>query len=82
MPMPMQSVFTGSLRLLTVLARLVSALHIEIKMSRDEAKAKESLTALFAKVDKNGNGELDLPELQRVFGEHADQFLKFCDKDR
>ena len=51
-------------------------------MSRDEAKATEALTALFAKVDKNGNGELDLAELQRVFGEHADQFLKFCDKDR
>jgi len=50
-------------------------------MSRDEAKATEALTALFAKVDKNGNGELDLAELQRVFGEHADQFLKFCDKD-
>ena len=74
--------FTGSWSVLTVIAQLVSALHIESTMSRDEAKAKESLTALFAKVDKNGNGELDLPELQRVFGEHADQFLKFCDKDR
>jgi len=50
-------------------------------MSRDEAKAKESLSALFSKVDKNSNGSLELSELKRVFGEHADQFLKFCDGD-
>jgi len=50
-------------------------------MARDEAKAKESLTALFGKIDTNGNGSLEYSELQRVFGEHADQFLQFCDKD-
>jgi hypothetical protein len=48
---------------------------------RDEAKAKESLTALFGKIDKNGNGSLDMAELKRVFGDMAEQFLKFCDQD-
>merc|ERR1711865_359527 len=33
-------------------------------MSRDEAKAKESLTALFAKVDSNSNGTLEYKEFQ------------------
>jgi methylenetetrahydrofolate reductase (NADPH) len=50
-------------------------------MSRDQAKATESLTALFGKVDKNGNGTLEVDELKRVFGEHAEQFLQFCDAD-
>jgi len=50
-------------------------------MSRDEAKAKESLTALFGKIDKNANGSLDMAELKRVFGDMAEQFLKFCDQD-
>jgi len=51
-------------------------------MSRDEAKATESLAALFAQVDVNGNGKLEYTELTRVFGEFAEQFLEFCDQDK
>jgi len=51
-------------------------------MSRDEAKATESLAALFAKVDVNANGKLEYNELTRVFGDFADQFLEFCDQDK
>jgi cysteine synthase A len=51
-------------------------------MSRDEARATESLAALFAKVDVNANGKLEYSELTRVFGEFADQFLEFCDQDK
>jgi fructose-bisphosphate aldolase class I len=51
-------------------------------MSRDEAKATESLAALFAQVDVNANGKLEYSELTRVFGEFADQFLEFCDQDK
>merc|ERR1719473_1395151 len=34
----------------------------------------------FALIDVNKNGELDKEELGKVFGEHADQFLTYCDK--
>jgi nucleoside diphosphate kinase len=51
-------------------------------MSRDEAKATESLAALFAQVDVNANGKLEYSELTRVFGEFADQFLEYCDQDK
>lgn len=50
-------------------------------MARNEENAKASLAQLFAKVDQNQNGTLEYSELQRVFGEFADQFLQFCDKD-
>jgi len=52
-----------------------------IMATRDEAKATEVLTSLFQKVDVNANGALCLSELKRVFGEHAGQFLTFCDGD-
>jgi len=54
---------------------------VDSEMSRDEAAAKASLAALFAKVDTNSNGSLEYKELQCVFGDFADQFLKFCDAD-
>jgi len=46
---------------------------------QDAREAK--LGELFAKIDSNGNGELEASELKSVFGEFADQFLKNCDSD-
>jgi len=43
------------------------------------------LATRFAKIDSNSNGTLEFSELETVFGEHAEEFLKFCDgaeKDR
>merc|ERR1712070_33687 len=40
---------------------------------------KEELTARFNKIDVNSNGKLEKSELASVFGEYADEFLKFCD---
>jgi len=42
---------------------------------------EEELAKLFAQIDTNSNGELDKAELTKVFGEHAEQFLQFCDAD-
>lgn len=49
---------------------------------RDEAGAREALTALFGRVDKSGNKSLELCELQAAFGAQADSFLQFCDADK
>merc|ERR1711998_19487 len=40
---------------------------------------KAELTARFNKIDVNSNGKLEKSELASVFGEYADEFLKFCD---
>merc|ERR1712178_27425 len=45
----------------------------------------QELTTRFEQIDLNSNGSLELSELANVFGEHAEEFLKFCDsgdKDR
>merc|ERR1719353_1079080 len=47
-------------------------------MSLDRAK---ELSDRFKLIDTNGNGTLEVSELQSVFGEHATEFLKFCDGD-
>lgn len=39
------------------------------------------LTSRFALIDTNSNGSLEKSELASVFGEHAQEFLKFCDGD-
>jgi len=39
------------------------------------------LTTRFNAIDTNANGTLDKSELSAVFGEHAEQFLQFCDGD-
>jgi len=49
--------------------------------ARDESRAKAALSGLFQKIDANANGILEVAELQRIFGEHASQFLQFCDAD-
>merc|ERR1711865_1147136 len=55
---------------------------ISLNMShRDEAQATEALKTLFGKVDLDNNGKLSVSELKRVFGDHAEQFLQFCDND-
>jgi len=49
----------------------------------DAAAAKTTLEGLFDRIDAliNQDGQASYEELQAVFGEHADEFLKFCDKD-
>jgi len=47
----------------------------------DIEKAKATLKSLFNQIDTSGNEELDSKELEVVFGEHASDFLKFCDGD-
>merc|ERR1711998_41634 len=37
------------------------------------------LTTRFGLIDTNSNGKLEKSELVAVFGEHAEEFLKFCD---
>merc|ERR1719399_2211496 len=37
------------------------------------------LTTRFNQIDVNKNGKLEKSELKAVFGEHASEFLKFCD---
>ena len=37
------------------------------------------LASRFAKIDTNSNGTLEFSELEIVFDEHAEEFLKFCD---
>jgi hypothetical protein len=43
-------------------------------------KAAE-LKARFEIIDTDGSGKLELAELEKAFGEHAQQFLQFCDAD-
>jgi quinol monooxygenase YgiN len=40
------------------------------------------LKTRFGQIDTNNNGSLEKSELIAVFGEHADEFLKFCDGDQ
>merc|ERR1711934_710930 len=49
----------------------------------DAAAAKTTLEGLFDRIDAliNKDGEASKEELTKVFGEHAEEFLKFCDKD-
>merc|ERR1719263_2017943 len=49
----------------------------------DAAAAKTTLEGLFDRIDAliNKDGEASKDELTKVFGEHAEEFLKFCDKD-
>jgi uncharacterized OsmC-like protein len=42
---------------------------------------KAQLADRFKLIDSNSNGKLEVSELKAVFGEHADEFLKFCDDD-
>merc|ERR1719281_1304314 len=50
-------------------------------MDKDAAKA--TLEGLFDRIDAliKKDGEASKAELEAVFGEHAGEFLKFCDKD-
>merc|ERR1719298_325522 len=50
-------------------------------MDKDAAKA--TLENLFDRIDAlmKKDGEASKAELEAVFGEHAGEFLKFCDKD-
>ena len=41
-------------------------------MDRDAARAREALAALFARMDRSGDGVLDVAELSTVFGDHAE----------
>merc|ERR1711924_352839 len=45
----------------------------------EERKAR--CTALFARIDTDGDGKLSREELQKVFGPLADDVLKGCDTD-
>jgi glutathione S-transferase len=49
----------------------------------DATAAKATLEGLFDRIDAliNKDGMASYEELQAVFGPHADEFLKFCDKD-
>jgi quinol monooxygenase YgiN len=42
---------------------------------------KVELTERFNIIDTNGSGALELAELEACFGEHAGEFLQFCDKN-
>ena len=53
--------------------------RLTLAPTRDESRAKDALKGLFQKIDANANGILEIAELQRIFGEHASQFLQFCD---
>jgi len=46
-----------------------------------QAAREEKMVELFAKIDSNGNGELEVSELKSVFGDFAEQFLAHCDLD-
>merc|ERR1711907_511940 len=49
----------------------------------DAAAAKTTLGGLFDRIDQliKKDGQASKAELEAVFGEHAAEFLKFCDKD-
>merc|ERR1719272_1475032 len=49
----------------------------------DKEAAKVTLETLFGRIDSliAKDGKASKAELSKVFGEHADQFLQFCDKD-
>merc|ERR1711924_284959 len=49
----------------------------------DSAAAKVTLEGLFDRIDAliTKDGQASYEELTAVFGEHAEEFLKFCDKD-
>merc|ERR1719345_398813 len=49
----------------------------------DKEAAKVTLETLFGRIDSliAKDGKASKAELSKVFGEHADQFLEFCDKD-
>jgi len=49
----------------------------------DQAAAKTTLEGLFDRIDAliSKDGVASYDELKAVFGEHADEFLQFCDKD-
>merc|ERR1711907_662549 len=55
----------------------------EHSVNMDAETAKTTLGGLFDRIDAlvNKDGEASYEELTKVFGEHADEFLKFCDKD-
>ena len=40
-------------------------------MDRDAARAREALAALFARMDRRGDGVLGVAELSTVFGDYA-----------
>ena len=48
-------------------------------MLMPEACSAAELTQRFNLIDTNSNGTLEKSELRAVFGEHAEEFLKFCD---
>lgn len=50
-------------------------------MSVNVEAAKETLSGLFKQIDTSGNSTLDVNELKAVFGDHASEFLKFCDEN-
>ena len=49
----------------------------------DKGAARATLEALFDRIDAliKHDGEASKAELEAVFGDHAGEFLKFCDKD-
>jgi len=47
--------------------------------NNDTMDKKAELASRFALIDTNSNGTLEVSELEAVFGEHATEFLKFCD---
>merc|ERR1719272_2409939 len=49
----------------------------------DKEAAKVTLETLFGRIDSliAKDGKASKAELSKVFGDHADQFLEFCDKD-
>ena len=48
---------------------------------RNEANGRVALTSLFNAFDLDGNGVLQPSELAVAFGDHAKEFLEFCDQD-
>merc|ERR1711907_225853 len=58
-------------------------LHTPRNNTMDAAAAKTTLGGLFDRIDQliKKDGQASKAELEAVFGEHAAEFLKFCDKD-
>ena len=48
---------------------------------RNKDNAIISLSDLFTKIDTNENGKISIVELETVFGDHAEHFMQFLNRD-
>ena len=57
------------------------AVSEEMLLPRNKENAIISLSDLFTKIDTDEDGTISLVELETVFGDHAEHFMQFLNKD-